>query len=116
MHEQGQVEFQQQTGIDIEQDIDYIVAAVAGADPHKGGLIVARGRFNDALLETLAREHGGVSEDYKGKRLVPSPATEGGHHRSPWRSWRPVSSRSDRCGRPEVDRRTALRPEHHRQR
>lgn len=79
MHEQGQVEFQQQTGIDIEKDIDYIVAAVAGADPHQGGLIVARGRFNDALLETLAREHGGVSEEYKGKRLVTSPSTETGH-------------------------------------
>jgi hypothetical protein len=79
MHEQGQVEFQQQTGIDIERDIDYIVAAVAGADPHNGGLIVARGRFNDGLLETLAREHGGVSQEYKGKRMVTSAATEGGH-------------------------------------
>jgi len=79
MHEQGQVEFQQQTGIDIEHDIDYIVAAVAGANPHTGGLIVARGRFQDAVLASLAREHGGISEEYKGKQLVTSPATEGGH-------------------------------------
>lgn len=79
MHEKGQQEFQEQTGIDIERDIDYIVAAVAGVDPHNGGLVVARGRFNDAQLETLARDHGGVSEEYKGKRLVHSPADRKGH-------------------------------------
>jgi hypothetical protein len=73
--EQGQKEFQEQTGIDIEHDIDYIVAAgiaptdaTGGGDPN--GLVVARGRFNAPQLETLAREHGGVVEDYKGKRLV----------------------------------------------
>ena len=34
MHEQGQEEFQDQTGIDIEHDIDYIVAAMSpGAQP-----------------------------------------------------------------------------------
>jgi hypothetical protein len=80
MHEQGQAEFQQQTGIDIERDIDYIVAAAAGMDanqPIGGGLVVARGRFNDGQLEALAREHGGISEEYKGKRLITSPTTEG---------------------------------------
>ena len=82
MHEQGQEEFRAQTGIDIDRDIDYIVAAgstgVANA-PLAGGLVVARGRFNDTQLETLAREHGGQVEDYKGKRLIHSPANEGGH-------------------------------------
>ena len=29
MHEQGQKEFQEQTGIDIERDIDYVVASLA---------------------------------------------------------------------------------------
>jgi hypothetical protein len=79
MHQQGQQEFQDQTGIDIEKDIDYIVAAVAGVDPHNGGLIVARGRFNDTKLEALATEHGGVAEEYKGKRLVNSPTGENRH-------------------------------------
>jgi hypothetical protein len=82
MHQQGQEEFRAQTGIDIERDIDYIVAAgstgIADA-PMGGGLIVARGRFNDTQLEALAREHGGQVEDYKGKRLIHSPANEGGH-------------------------------------
>lgn len=77
MHGQGQEEFRTKTGIDIERDIDYIVAAAAGATPEAGGLVVARGRFNDTQLESLAREHGGQVEDYKGKRLINSPADKG---------------------------------------
>jgi hypothetical protein len=69
--EQGQKEFQQQTGIDIERDIQYIVAAVTSAAPaNANGLVVARGNFNPTQLETLARDHGGVVEVYKDKRLV----------------------------------------------
>lgn len=78
MHPQGQAEFQAQTGIDIEKDIDYVVAAATGvSNDHPNGLIVARGRFNDTQLETLARHHGGQVEDYKGKRIVNSPSHEG---------------------------------------
>jgi len=77
MHEKGQEEFQAQTGIDIERDIDYIVASAAGPNPDAGGLIVARGRFNDTQLEGLALQHGGQVEDYKGKRVVNSPTREG---------------------------------------
>src|SRR6185437_4902803 len=70
-NEQGQQEFQRATGIDIEHDIQYVVAAVTSADSsNPNGLVVARGNFNPTQLETLAREHGGVVEDYKGKRLV----------------------------------------------
>jgi hypothetical protein len=69
--ERGQQEFQEATGIDIERDIQYIVAAVTSAAPQNAnGLVVARGNFNPTQLETLAREHGGVVEEYKGKRLV----------------------------------------------
>lgn len=72
--EQGQKEFEQETGIDIERDIDYVVAAMAAvgvdAPSNANGLVVARGRFNTTELETLAREHGGVVEEYKGKRLI----------------------------------------------
>jgi hypothetical protein len=76
MHEKGQQEFQQQTGIDIERDIDYVVAAVAPGRLHTAPLVVARGRFNDTQLEALAREHGGAVQDYKGKRMVVSPDQE----------------------------------------
>lgn len=78
-HTKGQEEFQRETGIDIERDIDYVVAAVSGADaslPAMGGFIVARGRFNDTQLEALAREQGGVVEDYRGKRVISSQASE----------------------------------------
>jgi hypothetical protein len=76
--EQGQKEFAAQTGIDIERDIDYIVAAMTPSTEgvkEPNGLVVARGRFNTTQLETLVREHGGVAEEYKGKRLVKASAT-----------------------------------------
>ena len=73
-NERGQQEFQEQTGIDIERDIDYVVAAMTRVPSDAqapaggaGGLVVARGRFNTTQLETLVREHGGVVEEYKGK-------------------------------------------------
>jgi hypothetical protein len=81
MHEQGQKEFQEQTGIDIERDIDYIVAALATGPQQARPLVIARGRFNDTQLEGLIREHGGTVEDYKGKRLVLAPAGHNGHGR-----------------------------------
>jgi hypothetical protein len=77
MHPKGQEEFQAQTGIDIERDIDYIVAAASGVSENPDGLVVARGRFNSTQLEGLALQHGGQAEEYKGKRLVNSPANNG---------------------------------------
>lgn len=79
MHPDGQEEFQQKTGIDIERDIDYVVASMTSiTNGHPAGLVVARGRFDIVALEGLAREHGGTLEEYKGKRLVTSPADAGG--------------------------------------
>ena len=73
-NETGQQEFQKETGIDIEHDIQYVVAAMttpgAGGMNNPNGLVVARGTFNTTQLEQLARDHGGVVEDYKGKRLI----------------------------------------------
>ena len=74
---EGQAEFHKHTGIDIERDIDYIVAAASGIGDNPDGLIVARGRFNDTQLESLIREHGGSVQDYKGKRVI-SSQHEGG--------------------------------------
>jgi hypothetical protein len=73
----GQQEFQKETGIDIERDIDYVVAAVSPGGVHTSPLVVARGRFNDVQLESLIREKGGVVEDYKGKRLIVAQSREG---------------------------------------
>ncbi len=75
--EQGQREFQEQTGINIENDIDYVVAAMTAITPQAGpsGLLIANGRFDVVKLEGLALQHGGRVETYNGKRLVVGPSS-----------------------------------------
>ena len=70
--EDGQAEFQKQTGIDIEHDIDRVVAFMEPADGTQAytGMVLATGRFDQGRLEALARQHGGSVEDYGGKRLI----------------------------------------------
>jgi hypothetical protein len=71
--EDGQQEFHKQTGIDIEHDIDHVVAfSEPGSIQGKSyaGMVIASGRFDVAKLEALAREHDGKVEDYKGKHLL----------------------------------------------
>ena len=70
-------EFEEKTGVNIEEDIHTVTAAlmpgiVSGSDWHhdKGLLVIARGRFEQPRLEALALEHGGHAEDYQGKRLL----------------------------------------------
>jgi hypothetical protein len=65
-------EFGRQTGIDLERDVDYVIAAAMGDDEAREGgtLVVARGRFDTVRLEALAREHGGRVEEYRGVRMV----------------------------------------------
>jgi hypothetical protein len=81
--DEGRNEIKTATGIDIEKDIDYVVAFMdkrqADAPPHAtDGLVLARGQFDQARLEALAREKGAAIEDYKGKRLIrPNVAEEG---------------------------------------
>jgi len=75
--DEGRDEFLKETGIDIEHDIDHVVACVLPKDGEDGGFVVARGRFNPTQLETLAREHDATVEDYRGKRLL--VATKGHH-------------------------------------
>jgi hypothetical protein len=73
---EARTEFEQRTGLNIEQDIDSIVAAfLASSDgatdhPERSAVVLARGRFEAGRLEALALEHGGTAEDYKGKRLL----------------------------------------------
>jgi hypothetical protein len=73
MSENGQREFEDQTGINIETDIDHVVACLAGdgadSTPHSG-LVIATGRFDVVKIESLMREHGAQVEEYKGVRLL----------------------------------------------
>lgn len=66
-------EFESRTGIDIEEDIDKIIACLVPGTEDLEGLMIATGRFESQRLEALAREHGGVIEDYLGVRLVTHP-------------------------------------------
>ena len=68
----GQQEFQDQTGIDLETDIDYVVASLVPNGTEASGLVLLNGRFDPERLESLAREHGGQIEDYSGRRVFTS--------------------------------------------
>ena len=75
-------EFEAKTGVNIDQDINSVVAALVGgaeqtAAPQNGVLILARGRFEQSRLEALALEHGGQVEDYNGKRLLTHREADG---------------------------------------
>jgi hypothetical protein len=74
IQENGQQELENQTGINIETDIDTIVACMsadaAGANPPGAGMVLARGRFDETKIEALMREHGAHVETYSGKRVV----------------------------------------------
>jgi hypothetical protein len=68
-------EFQEKTGVNIEEDINTVVAALTsipdqGTNPQNSMLILARGRFEQSRLEALALEHGGQVEQYNGKTLL----------------------------------------------
>lgn len=67
--QQKREELQRLTGIDLERDIDRVVAAV-GADGEKSTVAILSGRFNPTQIESLARQHGGEVVDYGGKRLI----------------------------------------------
>ena len=66
-------DFQETTGIDIENDVDEVVAAVTAAAEQEKALVIARGRFNPVRIEGLIREHGGRASDYNKTRLLTHP-------------------------------------------
>jgi hypothetical protein len=72
--ENGQREFQNLTGINIETDIERVIAcfdATANGSTGMGdGVVLARGTFDDVKIEALMRQHGASLENYKGKRLI----------------------------------------------
>lgn len=72
-HDEGQRDLENQTGINIENDIDSVVAfadsSPAAEGIHGSGLVLARGRFDAVKIEGLMRSHGAAVEEYKGKRL-----------------------------------------------
>ena len=77
----GQREFQEATGINIESDVDRVVAALVPAEDGRvagprSSLIIAAGRFDQVRIESLMREHGAAEETYRGRRMF--AARDGG--------------------------------------
>ena len=75
-------QFEEKTGLNLEQDVDSVVAAVMPKDnmatnPAGSFLILARARYQAARLEALAVEHGAQVSDYQGKRLITHPEGNG---------------------------------------
>jgi hypothetical protein len=68
-------EFEEKTGLNLEQDVDSVVAAVMPKDgmannPAGSFLILARARYEAARLEALAVEHGAQVTEYNGKKII----------------------------------------------
>jgi hypothetical protein len=83
-NDNGLAKFEQETGVDVTRDVDYVFAALSGdgsgsaATPNQGPpLVMARGRFDNVRVEGLVRSKGGAAEDYKGVRLLRVPDPNG---------------------------------------
>lgn len=79
---QDRDEFEAKTGVNIERDIDAVVAAMLPQgdgqtrDSHRP-LVIARGRFDQVRIEGLVREHGGEVSEYQGVRLLTHADSKG---------------------------------------
>jgi hypothetical protein len=74
---EGRVKFQEETGIDIERDIDSAVAAAipnGSGSGHDFGFVALRGRFDTTRIEALVSSKGGRLDEYRGARLLLPPA------------------------------------------
>jgi hypothetical protein len=89
MPENGQKELQDKTGINLETDVDRVVACARAQGGEQGlpgaGMVLARGRFDEVKIEALMREHGARVDEYNGSRLIVADAqhdvTAGDHVR-----------------------------------
>lgn len=75
-------DFEEKTGLNLEQDVDSIVAAVMPKDgmannPAGSFLVLAKARYQPARLEQLALDHGAQVTDYQGKRLLTHKESDG---------------------------------------
>ena len=76
----GQADLEQQLGLNIERDIDHVVAFLApGPDEGRpAGLVLFRGRFDITRLEAMARGGGATVSEYAGTGVVSIDAGEVG--------------------------------------
>ena len=86
-------EFEEKTGLNLEQDVDSVVAAVMPKDgmannPAGSFLILARARYQASRLEALAIEHGArgqrIQRQAPHRRITTTMRTT--RHQTTWRS------------------------------
>jgi hypothetical protein len=75
----GREELRNELGIDVERDIDHVVAyMLPGATPSdKSGLVLAAGHFDQARIGQFILAHGGIEESYKGKPVFTHKSLKG---------------------------------------
>ena len=70
----GSDDLEARTGIRFDTDIDGVLVASSGVDAPQerpeGSLLIARGRFDAARIESVMRSRGGQVDQYRGKRIV----------------------------------------------
>ena len=67
----GADQFESETGINIQTDVNRIVAVVTGTDQSNARpLVLARGIFDTARIEAAIRAKGGTVEQYNNQRLI----------------------------------------------
>jgi hypothetical protein len=73
----GHERFRAETGINVETDIDRVIACLSRPAGSAGtaGLVLARGRFDAVRIESLMRDHGATVGDYGGVRLITGAAS-----------------------------------------
>jgi hypothetical protein len=70
---EAQDDLKEELGLDLEHDIDTVVAGFTGDPTKPGGVVVVRGRFDQDMMETKAVAHGAAPSEYRGIRLLLSP-------------------------------------------
>jgi hypothetical protein len=62
--------FREATGIDVERDIDHVIAAWSGESAAAAPIVMLNGRFDQGRIEALVLERGGAVEAHGGHRLL----------------------------------------------
>jgi hypothetical protein len=73
--EESKNQFEEKTGLNLEEDVDSVVAAVMPKDgmannPAGSFLILARARYQAPILEKLAIDHGAQVTQYQSKTII----------------------------------------------
>jgi hypothetical protein len=72
-------EFTAQTGFDPTRDLEEILVASTGSQPHASALTAARGTFSTDKINAAAQSAGATSESYKGVTILEDPKKRNGY-------------------------------------